>query len=376
LLLDSERLEFAFKAHGVSREAQARQFYTDIWELVQQAEKLSDAEIPDAGLRLRRLCQDYFAGMRQWLNIEGDQAENNGICNHARKNRQEAQAWLPKFEKEFIRYALCYLELNRALIRMRARLTPFMQAYGKNIPEALEVNNGTGTLIFRAHAERQELIVKTGRIEKMRDYLRDTDRLMEALGRDLPARLGEETGGRQLVLFKGALRQRKYAEALQIAAGWKKRELMVAGEKAILLFEEKAPHLKTAEGLLVLHSGELGLPLLSLKSDMKKLELFLRKYSVPYMLFQYKNLLRQGYLLGRIGSIEGLIVQHAKLLSLAARPHPDSERAHMQEQMILMPARRLITGRFKTMTAIFREMENTVCLLEKLFEASKNLEMN
>ena len=121
----------------------------------------------------------------------------------------------------------------------------------------------------------------------------------------------------------------------------------------------------------MLHTGELSLITSFLKSDEARVNAFLDKFNVPYMVFQYKNLIHQGYLLGRIGSIEGLIIQHAKLLSLASRPHNDPAYAHIQEQTILVPARDQMQGRFKMLGAIFNEMETTISVLEKIVAISR-----
>ena len=132
-----------------------------------------------------------------------------------------------------------------------------------------------------------------------------------------------------------------------------------------------APQLKVHEGI-VLHSGELSLPSSILKGDENKVHDFLEKHNVPYMVFQYRGLLHLGYLLGRVGSLEGLIIQHAKLTSLSARPQADQDYAKTQQQAVLLPVRALIERGFPTLGAIFNDMETTLAVLEKLISQTRD----
>jgi hypothetical protein len=84
------------------------------------------------------------------------------------------------------------------------------------------------------------------------------------------------------------------------------------------------------------------------------------------MVFQFKGLLHLGYLLGRIGSIEGLIIQHAKLASISARLQADVNYAKAQQQSVLLPVRTLLESRFPSLGPIFNDMETIQATLEKL----------
>ncbi len=368
--LDSEQLEYAFRNHAIDHEALARQFYTDLWDLIKEAEKTADGETLNAQERaLRRVCKEYFNKMRGWQRQISQNADANAVCTASEKNRRAALSMLDKFERQFFRYALCYLELNRALVRMRRGILRFAQTPALPAADLREINHATGPVLMRAHEERHALMRTRARITQMRAVLQGTDPLMERLGEWLPAVFGHVQGDRQLTLFKGALRQQDFARARSVAQGWQDNVLRDAALRVARSIEDGAAILKAQEGL-VLHSGELSLIDMFLSMDEAKADAFLEKLNVPYMVFQYRGLIHLGYALGRIGSLEGLIIHHAKLLMLAGRPHGDPERAHLQEEMIVVPARMMLHSKFKNLTAIFNALETAQAILEKLFRLS------
>lgn len=371
-LLDSEQLEFAFQAHGITLESEARLFYTNVWAIIQAGEKIREAhEVTDLSAALRRLCDSYFTGVRKWRDEEEEHYEGHAVCQHSQDNMRQARLLLPGFEKQFFRYALCYLELNRALIQKRAQLSHFARDY--NIDDhsnLMDVNHSTGDLLERIHRDRHVLLEKRQRLEHVESILKQLDLPMDWLEQQLPRHMGQE-GHHQMTLLKGALRHLNFKDAEKIYNSWPLPDLQQHGRMVVTLAHAHAEDLK-AQGTLMLHSGELNLVMEFLKSDEERLDGFLDKFNVPYMVFQYRNLIRQGYLLGRIGSIESLIIQHAKLSALAARPHDDQVLARKEEGMILSPVRVQLDREFMTLSAIFTEVETTCSILEKLFSQTRD----
>lgn len=372
-LLDSEQLEFAFRAQGITLEGEARAFYANLWNIIKSAEKIRDPlELNDCASALRKTCHSYFARSNEWLRGEQDLHEMRPSCAHSQQNAREAETYLPVFEKEFFRYALCYMELNRALIQKRAFLAHFAKDY--NINDAalkLDVNNSTGILLARAHKEREQIVEKRQRMERIKEILLQFDHPLETLGRGLPELYGQMEGDHQLTLFKGALRQREFAKARLVCGAWNSPYLADTARVIVDLAEKHAEALNVKERLL-LHSGELSLISAFIAGDEARMNQFMEKFNIPYMVFQYRNLMRQGYLLGRIGSIEGLIIHHAKVTALAARCHADNILAQQQESAVLVPARQLFDQQFKQLGAIFSDMETTCAILEKLFSQTRD----
>ncbi len=365
-LLDSEQLEYAFQLHGINREGQARQFYAAVWALIQRAEKARDqAEKNDCARELRHLCRRYFSLMHVWQREEEDKFDAELTCDYSLRNAKEARSILPSFEKQFFRYMLCYMDLNRELIQMRIRISRYAKGVNIDSADIMQVNHGTGLALARAHANRLELMRKRLRLDHARDLLRNTDALMERLGEELPRLLGHNEGDHQITLFKGTLRKKRFDQAKNVAQGWKSLGLSGIGFEVIGFIELHRTELEALDGLM-LHSGELTLMRSFLEVDEAHINQVLEKFNVPYMVYQYRHLIHQGYLLGKIGSIEGLIIQHAKLLSLSARLHGDPVHAQAQETAVLAPARVLLQDRFKTLGAIFNDMETAIAILEKL----------
>jgi len=369
-VLDSEQLELAFQLHGVTRDTQARKFYADIWAEIQAAEKARDhLTLALHERRLRTLCHEYFSMMEDWRLEEEDKNDNGSYCALSRDNAKEARASIPFFEKQFFRYAMCYMELNRALIHSKTQIAHFARDYEiTDLEKIIEVNHGTGLLLAKAQRERREILEKRLRLERVRLILRQFDPLMEHLGAELPAQL--EEGDRAFTQFKGAVRKSNFAKAESLAKGWKKPHLNDVARQVVTLARKHEEELKATDGLM-LHTGELTLINMFLHSDEVRINEFMAKYDVPYMVFQLKNLIHQGFLLGGIGSIEGLIIHHAKLLSLAARPHDDADYAKTQEKAVLVPTRVLLQHKFKMLGAIFDDMETTVTILNKQFAQTR-----
>ncbi len=347
-LLDSEQLEYAFQKNGISLDAQARQFHVDIWNIIKAAEKIRDPlELADCENDLRHRCRAYFDLMRGWQREEEERFEDIIRCPLSRETISEAWALIPTFEKQFYRYALCYLELNRALIQMRGKLSRYAQGYTPDKDAIdLEVNNGTGEILIRAHRDRAEVMDKRARLERVRHLLQRSDPIIESLGAELPRIMGQEIGDHQLTLFKGTLRKKQFDEARKIVSKWKQADLRKAAGFLIDHIQKNVVELRAADGI-ILHSGELSLMSAFLRGDEMKLNAFLDKFNLPYLTFQYRNLIHQGYLLGHVGSLEGLIIQHAKLVCFAARPLEDAHQARIQEQQVLAPIREQTHVKFR-----------------------------
>lgn len=283
---------------------------------------------------------------------------------------REAQAALPAFEKQFFRYVLCYMDLNRALIQTRGTISRFAKGCNIDSEDILQVNHGTGLTLARLHKDRLELMEKRLRLERVRGILCVTDRMIESLGEDLPRLLGQGEGDRQLTLFKGALRRRKFSDCRALVHGWPEILPKAMAQHVIGHIEAHAETLR-AQDSLMLHSGELSLVFAFLHADEEQVSRLVEKFNVPYMVYQYRSLLHQGYLLGRIGSLEGLIIQHARLLSLSARPQGDPAAAQGMEQAVLLPVRALLQTRFRTLGAIFNDMETALGTLDRLFSQTR-----
>lgn len=370
-LLDSDQLEYAFQRHGIDRETQARAFYADLWALIQQAEKVRDGTARNlCERRLRALCRRYFSSMRRWRQEEEEKHDSIPACDHSTRNMREAQAALPAFEKQFFRYVLCYMDLNRALIQTRGTISRFAKGCNIDSEDILQVNHGTGLTLARLHKDRLELMEKRLRLERVRGILCVTDRMIESLGEDLPRLLGQGEGDRQLTLFKGALRRRKFSDCRALVHGWPEILPKAMAQHVIGHIEAHAETLR-AQDSLMLHSGELFLVFAFLHADEEQVSRLVEKFNVPYMVYQYRSLLHQGYLLGRIGSLEGLIIQHARLLSLSARPQGDPAAAQGMEQAVLLPVRALLQTRFRTLGAIFNDMETALGTLDRLFSQTR-----
>ena len=365
-LLDSEQLELAFQLHRIDHDVLARSLYQRIWDQIKRAERADDRSALGACRQeIRNDCSRYFAVMNNWAADEGSNDEAAATPLQAAANSQEASQLLGRFEKQFVRYALCYLDLNRVMVRARRRIVRLAGDTNIDKLEAPAIDHATGTLLFRLHRERSEIAAKRTRLNEAQAVLRSMDPLLEDLGASLPKRLGPGRGDRELTSFKAAVRHKDFVGASRLATAWSDRRLEAVGAEIIAIASEHSD-LLLAQGLLILHSGETRLISSFLDGDEARINARIERLNIPYMVFQFRALLHHALLLGKIGTLESLIILHAKLLGLVARAPVDTAQAHRDLHAILLPAR-AIEERFRTLASIFAATEAAEAILEKLF---------
>ena len=377
-LLDSESLEAAMQNSGVDLDLDARDFYTDIWNLIKASERLAhDTDVLDAERNLRDLCHRYFEKSGTWLAEEDKRNLHRPACPEARILAMEAQGIHKEFEKKFYRYLLCYLYLNRALVISRAKMKAVAEDSEELVrAEGKQTSDSTGFLLKRALKEKRKILEKRHRLIKAQNILEEIKTHFEFLESNLMHVLGRLKADRHLTVFTASLRQGDFRQAETATGFWRSRQhprVQESGQKVIKLLQENQQEL-AVHGGYVLDPSELRLIFSLSMAEEQRVDQFIDKYALPHMAHKLKSLLTLGYRLGKIGSIEGLLGLHAKLISGIARPSEDVSHAKRYEEDVLGKVQFLLQSGFNDLPKIFDEMEVTFDFLRFLADEIRFLE--
>lgn len=367
-LLDTESLQSAIVHSGITLDLDIHDFYGDLWRLIKTAETVErDADMLALEKELRGVFHEYYRQTGRWL-FEQEMLHADKETDPAwRYQAMKARDTLIPFQKQLQRYVLCYMHINRALIRSRQEIDNIGKLYPlEESHSRLKVNEATGMLVARAFRQKKMMMDKRQRLTALSHVLNELQTAFAALRTDLFMILPAETVERAYVSFRAALRQGHFDEARRIAHEWQDKRLILnpSGQKIVAMNADRIIYLVTqhAEGLKVqdgymMEPSDIALLFSFLKADEARVDKFLRKYMLPFMTHKLKQLLAVAYRLGRIGSLEGLLVIHARLLGGLARPMEDMAQIKRYEEEVAGRAAFLVQSGFPDLSHIFHEAE-------------------
>ncbi len=367
-LLDTESLHSAIVHSGITLDLDIHDFYGDLWRLIKTAETVErDGDMIALEKELRTVFREYYRQTGSWLfeqeMLFADRQTVSAWRFHAIKARDQ----LIPFQKQLQRYVLCYMHLNRALVRSRIEIENISKLYPlEETRTRLRVTDATGMLVARAFRQKKIMMDKRTRLTALAHVLEELEASFSTLRADLYMILPAASVERAYIAFRAALRQGNFDEAGRMAHEWteQKNILNPTGQKIVHITTEKILSLMTrhADGLKVqdgymLEPSDIALLFSFLKADEARVDTFLRKYMLPFMTHKLKQLLATAYRLGRIGSLEGLLVLHARLLGGLARPMDDMAQIKRYEEEVVARASFLVKNGFPDLSHIFNESE-------------------
>lgn len=374
-LLDTESLTCALQNSGISIDREAESFYSDLWSLIKSAENITD----DTGMaavekELRQLCRSYFRNAGRWVrDMRAQQGEANS-CALGRRLQGEAEILRPAFEKRLRRYVLCYMHLNRALVRARRDMKGIIRDDDNehSVPAGLEISDSTGLLLARAWHQKKELTAKRERLLRAQSTLGDMDSRFSALQKSLQRAMGRRGGEKAYTAFHGALRKGDEGKVRACLDSWRQIAAAAAasGWDIFHVVQKHASDLAVYDGY-ILDTSEIKLIFSFLADDEERVDRFLDKYNLAYMAYKFKHLLQLGYRLGQIGSLEGLLVLHARTIGGIAHPLSDIAQARRYESDILSKVIYLVRNGFSDLPHIFDDMEVTAQQLRVLCDQTR-----
>lgn len=380
-LLDTESLQSAIMHSGITLDLDIHDFYGDLWRLIKTAETVArDPDMHALEKELRTVFGEYYRQTGRWL-FEQEIAFADKETDPAwRYQAMKARDTLIPFQKQLQRYVLCYMHLNRALVRSREEIENIAKLYPLEETHArLKITDATGMLVARAFRQKKTMMDKRERLTALSNVLHQLEGAFSTLRADLYMILPAHAVERAYVAFRAALRQEKFADARRIADEWQDKRLILnpSGQKIVGMSADKIIALMTAhaDGLrvqdgLMMEPSDIALLFSFLKADEARVDKFLRKYMLPYMTYKLKQLLAIAYRLGRIGSLEGLLVLHARLLGGLARPMDDIAYIKRYEEEVAGRAAFLVRSGFPDLAHIFNEAEIVFDQIRVLFSGA------
>lgn len=380
-LLDTESLQSAITHSGITLDLDIHDFYGGLWQLIKKAETVvRDADMHDLEKELRVLFREYYRQTGHWL-FEQEMRHADKITDPAwRYQAMKARDTLIPFQKQLQRYVLCYMHLNRALVRSRMEMDNIAKLYPlEETLTRLKITDATGMLVARAFRQKKEMMDKRARLMALSHILTQLQADFTALRDDLYMILPADIVERAYVAFRAALRQGQWDDARRIAAQWQdqnnilnptgRKIVAISTDKIITLMTTHADNLNVHDGYMMAPS-DITLLFSFLTADEARVDKFLRKYLLPFMTYKVKQLLAIAYRLGRIGSLEGLLVLHARLLGGLARPMDDIAQIKRYEEDVAGRGAFLVRSGFPDLAHIFNESEVVFDQIRVLFSGA------
>jgi len=390
--LQTESLESAFQKHGISIDVEARHFYNDVWALIKLAEDIrDDSDMLALDKRLRQMCQRYFAEMRRWTDQTKAKYPKTKWCKEGRQCQREAADLMEDFEKLFHKYMLFYMHLNRHILNCRKGLKKISADFeAHKFIKTEDLQDTAGHLINRAYKEKKRLIQKRERLVHVQSVLSEMDGLFDNIRQALISILGHREADQAYTSFRAALRKGDFKRAEAAMERWSSRKRPIGasreyrrammtvqhdGTKIICLIKNNLKDLEVKDGY-ILNLSEINLIFSFMMSDEERVNRFLEKYNYPFMILKFRQLLKLAYKLGQMGSIETMLVLHAKLATGQAHPIETAAQAQKYDQEILQKTGYLTRKTLPEMPGLFDSMEMTaeqihLMIRETLFMTSQ-----
>lgn len=368
-LLDSESLETAQIATGLPGDLDAQSFYVDLWNVIKHAESVGDDnDMLGLERQLRGLCKDYYRQASHMIAAERGQtgsAVEDDFWDRQEKNVMEKRR--KAFERQLQRYVICYMHLNRALVQSRSEIEKIVRDFPHEIHAGqLQITDVTGSLIRRALRQKQELMEKRARLTAMTAVLSDLKQRFDSLHKTMFAVLPAFSVERSFTAFRAALRHGHIDEARAMRDEWLQhhsllgdtaRDTLAAQTGEILdIMRRQQDNLRVQDGFM-LDESDTALLMSFMQGDEAMVDKYLRKYTLPYLALKLKFLLKLAYRLGRVGSLEALLVLHTRMIAGRVHPMYNLTRIKRHEEEVEQKIVLLLQDGFSDLPNIFQENE-------------------
>ncbi len=365
-LLDTESLQSAILHSGVTLDLDIHDFYGQLWGLIKAAENVErDADMLPLEKELRHVFREYYRQTGAWL-FERDVALADQTVDPAwRYQAMKGRDQLIAFQKQMQRYVLCYMHLNRALVRTRIDIEKIAKLYPHDENRhGIRISDVTGMLVARAFRQKKEMMQKRQRLTALSGVLQEMQDCFTLLRGDLLLQM--PAAERAYTAFQAALRQgefdiaytmvREWTDGTHIANPAAQKMIAANADRILTLVTAHAAGLKVQGGYM-LEKSDIALLFSFQKAEEARVDSFLRKYMLPLLTYKLRQLLGVAGRLGRIGSLEGLLVVHARLLGGLARPMDDIAQIKRFEEDVVAKASFLVRHAFPDLPHIFNETE-------------------
>jgi hypothetical protein len=196
---------------------------------------------------------------------------------------------------------------------------------------------------------------------------------------------GQEQGGRQYTAFRACLRLGRVEKATILAADWTAAPqglflLGAAKSELVKHFSDRIMHIFASQGAILRHGEQMALDVDDIRImssfvriSEERIDTFIQKYSLPFIEFKYKILLKQAYRLGTIGNFEKLFTAYDNIVTGLAQGSHGTRELQAYEGTVLRPAEYTVYLGATSISDIFDQSDSAASELKSLLHAVRTL---
>lgn len=361
---------------GAAIEAVEQKFVALVKERIQAvAETYDEMEVTKEEAWLKNFHKQFFEYVLRWAKDQQAKGKKAGEHPDAVKLKIEAQTTIKAMQDNIIRYASCYMHLNRYLTLLRDEIKSEEIRLGGD-GNVLKWTSNTGVAISRYKKQKKAILHQLQQMEEMSPALQEIESCLgrirslaeelhnkeksDMLARSLTAalRTSNFTRAGKLVREAGESKKRfgfdnKNADSLQ-------KNLIMEGRKLVDLVNTNANLLQGPDNKLYLRPSETTIAMDAGRKELKKVRSFLAKYHLPYMQHKVDSVFHLKDKLLVVGSLESLMTLYKKLVTGIALPLEDIKAVRHYECEVIQHVKYLLETQFQEIPRIFERAKENV----------------
>ena len=362
--------------------------FLTMWDIIKQAEKVvDDDDMLHYHMLIKKQHKDYVRAINSWLAKKQPVVLMQPLLAEDRAAKEKALSLKGKYEEGLCRYFLCYMYLNRLLVKARIDINATLKVLPPSrLDKSIRLGDNMSFLLTRAYREKCELNEKRQALKGMRSWVNKLEPALHEMEEYAKDYFPRTEAQRFSTRIRGYLRLKSFKNARQLAEVYlnehkpkmmcltssKVRQKIVESlDKVITIMEQNLPHLNDHTNL-VLDTRELRLKRSFVRSSEVRVEKFISKYGAPFLGYKYKLLLKQAYRLAQIGTFEKLFYCYDKLLKGLIQAQNSEADVQTYEAEVLKPASYTIKAGISNIPDIFDQMEATMHDLRTLTTLMRN----
>lgn len=360
-------------------DAVERGFMERVHSIVSTAsESYDEAQVKAQEQELKALFQQFFDYAMQWAahDVKAQMKIPGRAKDHpdAIRLKAEARNVLRGLQGNITNFAVAYLQINRftTLVRdgIRNDKSKALDISGRNIKWTADA----GVMMTRYEKRKAELLDYKLRFGTARDLLASMESDWAVVTRSLDALYGPVEAEAMERSLRASLRIGDMKRARSVAKAAQEGKLRFGVERPdavrqmldqtltrlINFYDEHQVDLQDEEKRLFLRAAELGLVMEAQAQEIRKINGFIMKYSLPYMEFKLGTLAHLRDKMMVIGSLENLMTLYRKMLSGLIRPLADMGAVREYESTVINRTRYLQNNFFGEVPTIVRDCAKVV----------------
>ena len=361
--------------------------FLDLWDIIKRAESARDDESVMAHQSALKKChRAYTSKIDGWL--EDHKLDLENLSPEDKHTKLKAHDIRKRFERGIYKYSLCYMYLNRYLIHARKDLNDLLNHIPhqkKSNPGTIQIQDNVGFLLRRAYREKFKFMAQREKLERMKTVLLELDPLFLKLECALYDVFGKARGKRAYRSFRASIRQINLDAAEALCAKWvlldkprfgyheqSKKDLKNIGHQIIKYYTAHEDDL-LSQNQFVLNVSDLRIMSSFITVGEERVDMFIQKYSLPYLGYKFKFMLKQAYRLGAIGNFEKLFLLYERLVHGMAFPMDTAADVQKYEGEVLRQVEYIMSSGVSNIPDILDQTEEATEQIRYLLGSVRGL---